>query len=68
MFTGELNSYTRQEAELLVRASGGRSSSSVSKNTDFVVAGSSPGSKSEKAKRLGVKVINEKKFKELLGK
>lgn len=68
VFTGELNSYTRQEAELLVRELGGRASSSVSKNTDFVVAGSSPGSKGEKAKRLGVNIINEKKFKELLGK
>jgi len=68
VFTGELNSYTRQEAELLVSGLGGRASSSVSKNTDFVVAGSSPGSKSEKAKRLGVNIINEKKFKELLRK
>ncbi len=68
VFTGELDSYTRGEAETLVRELGGRSSSSVSENTDFVVRGSGPGSKFEKAKRLRVNIINEKKFRELLGR
>jgi DNA ligase (NAD+) len=66
VFTGELKDFTRTYAEGLVRSVGGNASSSVSENTDFVVAGENPGSKYEKAKRLGVKIINEKEFKELL--
>ncbi|MCM8799226.1 MAG: NAD-dependent DNA ligase LigA [Candidatus Omnitrophica bacterium] len=66
VFTGELESFTRQEAEELVRKLGGNPSSSVSKNTDFVVAGKNPGSKFEKAKRLGLNIIDESKFKEMI--
>jgi len=66
VFTGELKNYSRQEAEGLVRKLGGYPSSSVSKNTGFVVAGEMPGSKYGKARRLGVKIINENKFKEML--
>lgn len=66
VFTGELISFSRVEAEDLVRKMGGNISSSVSKHTDFVVAGVSPGSKYEKAKKLGVRIINEEDFKELL--
>lgn len=66
IFTGELESFSRAEAEDLVRKCGGSSSSSVSENTDFVVAGENPGSKYDKAKKLGVKIITEKEFKELL--
>lgn len=66
VFTGELKDYSRQEAEELVRNSGGYPSSSVSNKTDFVVAGEGPGSKHRKAKELGVKIINESQFKEML--
>lgn len=66
VFTGELTGFSRQEAERLVRELGANASSSVSKNTDFVVAGDNPGSKYNKAIELGVKVIDEKKFKEMV--
>ena len=66
VFTGELKDYSRSEAEDLVRKSGGNSSSSVSKNTDFVVAGENPGSKYDTAKKLGVKIIEEKNFREMI--
>jgi len=62
VFTGELKNYSRQEAEELVRSLGGNPSSSVSKATDFVVVGENPGSKYEKAKKLGVKTILEEDF------
>ncbi|MCX7995344.1 MAG: NAD-dependent DNA ligase LigA [candidate division WOR-3 bacterium] len=62
VFTGELSSMTREEAQALVRKLGGHPSSSVSKNTDYVVVGSQPGSKYEKAKKLGVKIIDEQEF------
>jgi DNA ligase (NAD+) len=66
VFTGELKDYSRNEAEELVRRFGGEATSSVSKSTDFVVAGENPGSKYNGAKKLGVKIINEKEFKELI--
>jgi DNA ligase (NAD+) len=66
VFTGELKDYSRSQAEELARRLGGSPSSSVSRNTDFVVAGENPGSKYDKAKKLGVKIINEKEFKEML--
>lgn len=66
VFTGELKSLSRIQAEDLVRQRGGSPSSSVSKKTDFVVAGDSPGSKFEKAKKLGVNIIGEENFKEML--
>lgn len=62
VFTGELATFTRQEAERLVRSLGGNATSSVSRNTDFVVTGANPGSKYEKAKKLGVRIISEKEF------
>jgi len=68
VFTGELTSMTREEAQTIVRLLGGHPSSSVSQKTDFVVVGTSPGSKYEKAKSLGVNIINEEQFKELIGK
>jgi len=67
VFTGELDGLTRTEAERLVRMHGGAVSSAVTKKTNLVVAGSSPGSKYEKAKRLGVAIINEADFKRLIG-
>ena len=66
VFTGSLTSFTRREAKEKVLSKGGKPSSSVSKNTDFLVVGENPGSKAEKAKDLGVKVINEKEFKQIL--
>jgi len=62
VLTGALDSLTREEAKAKIRELGGNISASVSKKTDFVVAGDSPGSKYEKAKKLGVEVIGEKEF------
>ena len=65
--TGSLDGFSRHQIEELIRKSGGNASSSVSKNTDYVVAGKDPGSKFEKAKQLGVKIINEDEFRKLIG-
>ena len=64
--TGTLESMSREEAKAAVRNAGGDWAVSVSKNTDFVVVGSGPGSKKEKAEKLGVKILNEKEFLKLL--
>jgi DNA ligase (NAD+) len=64
--TGTLENFTRQQIEQAIRQAGAKTSSSVSKKTDFVLAGENPGSKLDKAKELGVEVINEKEFRELL--
>ena len=66
--TGTLASFSRQQAEEAIRQAGGKASSSVSKKTDFVLAGKEPGSKLEKAQKLGVKVINEQQFLDMLSK
>jgi DNA ligase (NAD+) len=68
VFTGELSGYTREQAEELVRGLGGRASSSVSKKTSYVVVGESPGSKHDKAQRLGVTILDEGAFRELIEK
>ncbi len=60
VFTGELEGFTRDQAKAKVEEFGGEWSSSVSKNTDFVVVGLNPGSKFDKAKKIGVKIIDEK--------
>jgi len=65
--TGTLKNFTRQQAEQAIRQAGGKATSSVSKKTDFVLAGKEPGSKLEKASKLKVKVITEKDFLEMLG-
>ncbi len=62
VFTGEMKKYSRGEASNIVKSLGGRVSSSVSKNTDYVVAGEEAGSKLAKAEKLGVKVIFEGEF------
>jgi DNA ligase (NAD+) len=62
VLTGELESMTREEAKEKIRALGGDVSSSVSKKTDYVVVGENPGSKYDKAKELGVRIINEREF------
>jgi DNA ligase (NAD+) len=64
--TGSLDSMSRDEAKEAVRQAGGDWVSSVSKNTDYVVVGDSPGSKADKAEKLGVKIIDEKEFLKLL--
>ncbi|TSC78820.1 MAG: DNA ligase (NAD+) [Parcubacteria group bacterium Gr01-1014_29] len=66
IFTGELENMTRDEAKEKVRLLGGNVSESVSKKTSYVVAGENPGSKFEKAKKLGVKTITETDFLKLL--
>lgn len=68
VFTGALENFTREEASEIVRSLGGRVSSSVSKNTDYVVVGKDPGSKYRKALELGVKIINEDEFMKLIGR
>jgi len=67
VLTGTLAEYNRDEAKAAIEARGGRVTSSVSKKTDFVVAGEEAGSKLDKAKELGVSVIDEAAFKKLLG-
>jgi DNA ligase (NAD+) len=67
VLTGTLPDLTREQATERILAAGGRVTSSVSKKTDYVVAGESPGSKLEKAERLGVAVVDEAGLLELLG-
>ncbi len=66
VLTGSLPALTREEATELILAAGGRVTSSVSKKTDYVVAGESPGTKLEKAERLGVPVLDEDGLREVL--
>jgi DNA ligase (NAD+) len=66
VFTGELDSMTRSKAEELVRQLGGNPSSSVSRSTSLVVVGRNPGSKYQKAKEYGVKMIDEQEFLKML--
>lgn len=66
VLTGTLETMSRDEAKQKIRELGGSVSSSVSKETDFVVAGENPGSKYEKALELGVKILSEKEFQNLL--
>lgn len=67
VFTGSLKDFSREEAKEIVEKLGGIVSNSVSKNVDYVVVGEKPGSKYEKAKELGLKIINEEEFKKLVG-
>jgi len=68
VITGTLESFSRKEAEDLVKTLGGKATGSVSKNTDYLVVGESPGSKLDKARALGVKVIDEAEFKKIAGR
>jgi DNA ligase (NAD+) len=66
VFTGELTQFSRSQAQDMIRRMGGDASSSVSKDTDIVVAGENAGSKLDKAKKLGVEIIDENKFSRLI--
>jgi DNA ligase (NAD+) len=67
VLTGTLPRLSREEARDLIERHGGRVTSSVSKKTDYVVVGDSPGSKADDARRLGVKVIDEAGLRDLVG-
>jgi len=67
VFTGELESMTREEAQDAVRKLGGRPASSISKNTDLLVAGKNPGSKYDKALKLGIEIVDEQGFLRMIG-
>ena len=67
VLTGTLGSLTRNEAEARIKELGGSIGSSVSKKTTYVVAGTDPGSKIEKAQKLGIKIIDEGEFLKLIG-
>ena len=64
--TGTLKKYTRDQIHELIQRHGGRPSSSVSKNTDYLIVGAEPGSKLAKAQQLGVKIITEEEFENML--
>ena len=66
VLTGTLTHYTREEATDLIKDRGGHVSGSVSKNTDYLLLGEDPGSKYEKAKKLGIEIVSESEFKKML--
>ncbi|HRY82358.1 MAG TPA: NAD-dependent DNA ligase LigA [Candidatus Moranbacteria bacterium] len=66
VLTGEMKNFTRDEAKDMIRKEGGDVSSSVSRKTNYVVAGENPGSKFQKAKELNVKIISEEEFRKLI--
>jgi DNA ligase (NAD+) len=66
VLTGTLKDFTRTQAKEIISELGGRVTGSVSKKTDYVVAGEDPGSKYQKAQKLGVTIINEEEFKKLI--
>ena len=67
VLTGTLPTYKRSEAQKLIEENGGVCQSSVTAKTNLVLAGEEAGSKLEKAKKLGVKIIDEDEFKTMLG-
>ena len=66
--TGTLANFSRSEIEQAIKDNGGKATSSVSKKTDFVLAGLNPGSNLQKARQLGVRVINEQEFLKMIGR
>ncbi len=67
VITGTLEHYSRDEAQNVLKSLGAKTPSSVSKNTNYVIAGSNPGSKLDKAKSLGVPILTEEEFMKLIG-
>ena len=67
VLTGSLSSITRTDAERAIAARGGKAAGSVSKKTNLVVAGESAGSKLQRARELGIRVIDEAEFLKMLG-
>ena len=66
VLTGTLEEYTREEASNLIEKFGGKTSGTVSKKTDYVLAGVEAGSKLTKAQTLGIKILTEQDFKEMI--
>ena len=66
VLTGSLSGYTREEAETLIERHGGKTASSVSKKTGIVLAGEAAGSKLRKAQELGIRIIGEEEFRQML--
>ncbi|MGI5936253.1 MAG: NAD-dependent DNA ligase LigA [Oscillospiraceae bacterium] len=66
VLTGTLSEFTRDEATTIIESFGGKTSSSVSKKTSYVLAGENPGSKLTKAQALGIEIISEEQFKEMI--
>lgn len=66
LFTGTLQNMSRYQAQEIVESLGGRIANSISKNVDYLVVGEDPGSKVEKAQKLGIKMINETEFLEMI--
>jgi len=66
VLTGTLEKYSRSQATEIIESLGGRVTGSVSKKTDYVVLGKDPGSKYDKAVKLGIKIIDEKEFERLI--
>jgi len=66
IFTGSLNNFSRTEAQDIVKTLGGTIAFSIGKRIDFVISGIDPGSKLKKAKKLGLKIITEKEFRDLI--
>jgi DNA ligase (NAD+) len=64
--TGTMARFSRAQMEELIRNSGGKTTSTVSKRTDYVIAGDNPGSKRDKAKELGIEVLSEEEFEKML--
>jgi DNA ligase (NAD+) len=67
VITGTLSRFTHQEAERKIKELGGRTGSTVSRKTDYLVAGANPGSKRDKARSLGTKILTEEEFVSLIG-
>jgi len=68
VFTGKLESFSRSEAEAKIKALGGKAGSDVTRKTSYVVVGTDPGSKRDKAEKLGIETLSEAEFLELLDK